>query len=313
MTLIQALKTTFPCVQFVVTTHSPMVLPGLKKDEILRVGLNEQGSVVVEEVDESPAVMTGSELYGNIFGINRLYPEDVGKALRDYGYLTSEIPTGPTTKTQGCTNSAFSREERGVAGVGARRPRVTRMIRLDRGPEPEALRPDQGGRTPPGGNNRGRSTADVRRDWQTLFGCPPATLHRSPLQMLLLRVQGTEGAITTSSTSAEGRGRPGTGVHRQVRLLVAGMDLGESPVLVCALQPISQTGAIPVGSRQRPPRRWQGASGPRGPTPDRPVRRRSDRSHPIPALTLQWARSLEAHPERRQREGPVDDRSGRTR
>ena len=90
VTLIQALKTTFPRIQFVVTTHSPMVLPGLQKDEILRVKLDEQGSVVVEEMDESPAVMTGSELYEAFFGIEGLYPKEIGEALRKYGYLTSD-------------------------------------------------------------------------------------------------------------------------------------------------------------------------------------------------------------------------------
>ena len=88
--LIQALKTTFPRVQFVVTTHSPMILPGLERDEILRVRQDETGSVVVEPVDQSPAVMTGSELYEAFFGIEGLYPRDLGDALRRYGYLTSD-------------------------------------------------------------------------------------------------------------------------------------------------------------------------------------------------------------------------------
>ncbi len=80
--LIQALKKAFPRVQFVVTTHSPMILPGLERDEILRVRQDETGSVVVEPVDESPAVMTGSELYESFFGIEGLYPRDLGDALR---------------------------------------------------------------------------------------------------------------------------------------------------------------------------------------------------------------------------------------
>ncbi len=88
--LIQALKTTFPRIQFVVTTHSPMVLPGLKKEEILRVRQTEQGSVVVEPVEESPAVMTGSELYDAFFGINGLFAKEIGEQLRKYSYLSSD-------------------------------------------------------------------------------------------------------------------------------------------------------------------------------------------------------------------------------
>jgi len=88
--LIQALKTTFPRLQFVVTTHSPMVLPGLNKGEILRVKETEQGAVVVEPVDESPAVMTGSELYDAFFGINGLFAKEIGEQLRRYSYLSSD-------------------------------------------------------------------------------------------------------------------------------------------------------------------------------------------------------------------------------
>ena len=88
--LIEALKTTFPRLQFVVTTHSPMVLPGLKKEEILRIRQTEEGAVVVEPVNESPAVMTGSELYEAFFGIEGLFSREVGDQLNRYGYLSSD-------------------------------------------------------------------------------------------------------------------------------------------------------------------------------------------------------------------------------
>ena len=88
--LIEALKTTFPRLQFVVTTHSPMILPGLKKEEILRISQTEEGAVVVESVDESPAVMTGSELYEAFFGIEGLFAREVGDQLRRYSYLSSD-------------------------------------------------------------------------------------------------------------------------------------------------------------------------------------------------------------------------------
>ena len=87
--LIEALKTTFPRLQFVVTTHSPMILPGLKREEILRIRRNEKGVVVVEPVDESPAVMTGSELYEAFFGVNGPFAKEVGDQLQKYGYLSS--------------------------------------------------------------------------------------------------------------------------------------------------------------------------------------------------------------------------------
>jgi len=87
--LIRALKRTFPKVQFVATTHSPMLLPGLERDEIWHLRLAE-GHVTVEMFDQSPALMTGSELYQTFFGIDRLYPADLGEALYRYGYLASD-------------------------------------------------------------------------------------------------------------------------------------------------------------------------------------------------------------------------------
>ena len=88
--LIEALKATFPRLQFVVTMHSPMVLPGLKKEEILRIRQTEEGAVVVESVDESPAVMTGSELYEAFFGIEGLFAREVGDQLHRYTYLSND-------------------------------------------------------------------------------------------------------------------------------------------------------------------------------------------------------------------------------
>jgi hypothetical protein len=88
--LVRALKATFPKVQFVVTTHSPMLLPGLEKDEIVHLKLDRGGNVVFELADESPALLTGSQIYQEFFGIDRLYPNDVGEALYQYGYLASD-------------------------------------------------------------------------------------------------------------------------------------------------------------------------------------------------------------------------------
>jgi len=76
-------------VQFVATTHSPMLLPGLERDEIWHLRL-EEGHVKVEMFDQSPALMTGSELYQTFFGIDRLYPADLGEALYRFGYLASD-------------------------------------------------------------------------------------------------------------------------------------------------------------------------------------------------------------------------------
>ncbi|MHC5539999.1 AAA family ATPase [Singulisphaera rosea] len=88
--LIQALKAVFPRLQFVATTHSPMLLPGLEADEIFHVFQDDEGNVQVKKADQSPSLMTGSEIYNTFFGIDRLYPTDVGADLQRYGYLSSD-------------------------------------------------------------------------------------------------------------------------------------------------------------------------------------------------------------------------------
>jgi hypothetical protein len=85
--LIPTLKRVFPRLQFIVTTHSPMVLPGLTQDEIVLLEQDADGNVHASEAPESPALMTGSDIYRTFFGIDRLYPVDLGEALRRYGFL----------------------------------------------------------------------------------------------------------------------------------------------------------------------------------------------------------------------------------
>jgi hypothetical protein len=87
--LVPVLKKTFPRLQFIGTTHSAMLLPGLAQDEILLLREDEEGNVLVQPAEESPALMTGSELFDTFFGLHKLYPNELGEALRRYGYLAS--------------------------------------------------------------------------------------------------------------------------------------------------------------------------------------------------------------------------------
>jgi hypothetical protein len=66
------------------------VLPGFAKEEIVRLGRNRDGDVIVRKTGESPALMTGSELYEEFFGIDRLYPTDLGEAVQRYGLLAND-------------------------------------------------------------------------------------------------------------------------------------------------------------------------------------------------------------------------------
>ena len=88
--LIPTLKRVFPKLQFIVTTHSPMVLPGLSREEIVILGQDDEGNVIAHESPESPSLLTGSEIYRTFFGIDRLHPSDLGKDLQRYSFLIAD-------------------------------------------------------------------------------------------------------------------------------------------------------------------------------------------------------------------------------
>lgn len=87
--LVPTLKKVFPRMQFVATTHSPMLLPGLEHDELIVLTRDDEGNVITADIDESPALMTGSQLYRTFFGLDRLYPNELGDALHRYGFLAA--------------------------------------------------------------------------------------------------------------------------------------------------------------------------------------------------------------------------------
>lgn len=96
--LIRLLKATFPRLQFIATTHSPLALVGLRpdEDEIVRLTLDPRtGDVVQLDMrrgqphEPDPRLMTGSEIYRTYFGIDRFYPEALGEMLREHRYLAA--------------------------------------------------------------------------------------------------------------------------------------------------------------------------------------------------------------------------------
>jgi len=108
-TLIPALRKTFPRLQFVVTTHSPVVLSGVAPHEIVRVASDpetgdvrevvhhpETGELVaaadLPKAGERPdaRMMTGSEIYREYFGLDRTTPNPMGDALRRYTLLAGD-------------------------------------------------------------------------------------------------------------------------------------------------------------------------------------------------------------------------------
>lgn len=101
--LVEALRKTFPKIQFIATTHSPVVLSGLAPDEIVRVAQHpETGSVarwshdartgelvpVTDEtmatIEPDPRMMTGTEIYRDWFAVDRLLLNPAGQDLREW-------------------------------------------------------------------------------------------------------------------------------------------------------------------------------------------------------------------------------------
>lgn len=87
--LVPALRATFPRVQFVATTHSPLVLTGLRRGEAHLVAMDEAGDATVRPIEESPQLRTGSELYADFFGVDGLAPTRAAAWLRRYGLLAN--------------------------------------------------------------------------------------------------------------------------------------------------------------------------------------------------------------------------------
>lgn len=88
--LIPKLKRIFPRVQFVVTTHSPMVLPGLDREEVFILDQDARGNIVAEQATSSPKLLSGSEIYDLFFGINELYPTEAARAMRTFALFAAD-------------------------------------------------------------------------------------------------------------------------------------------------------------------------------------------------------------------------------
>lgn len=79
--LVDALRETFPLLQFVVTTHSPILLNAFRRDEVIRLGFDAEGNVTQDPPSRDPRLLTGSELYEEFFGVDDLYPRPLARLL----------------------------------------------------------------------------------------------------------------------------------------------------------------------------------------------------------------------------------------
>lgn len=84
--IVDGLRRAFPNLQFVATTHSPMVLPSLRADELVVLDEDEDGSVVARPPDASPQLMTAAEIYASFFDL-RAPSSSLARDYRRYGFL----------------------------------------------------------------------------------------------------------------------------------------------------------------------------------------------------------------------------------
>jgi hypothetical protein len=88
--IVTGLKATFPRMQFIVTTHSPLVLAGCRAEEVWMLEQDKAtGDVTARQGDVAPMLLTASEMYREYFGVSRSYASELGEALRQYIELAS--------------------------------------------------------------------------------------------------------------------------------------------------------------------------------------------------------------------------------
>ncbi|MGE0789806.1 MAG: AAA family ATPase [Sandaracinaceae bacterium] len=82
--VVPILRSTFPRLQFVVTTHSPLVLTGFESDEILQLQMHDDGLVRVRQTGLEPAAQSASQLLTSYFDVPVAARPDVAAKERDY-------------------------------------------------------------------------------------------------------------------------------------------------------------------------------------------------------------------------------------
>jgi ABC-type sugar transport system ATPase subunit len=114
---IPALRRVFPRMQFVATTHSPVVLSSLAPHEIVRLVVDAESGDIVQggwdadrgqfrpgiqdlEHQPDPRLMTGGEIYRTWFGLEGVTPNPLGEKLRRLQILWTHPSPTPFQKKE---------------------------------------------------------------------------------------------------------------------------------------------------------------------------------------------------------------------
>lgn len=85
--IIARTRALLPQMSFVVTTHNPLTLVGAKAEEVWILD-RASGKVKATSGVETPMLLTGGQLYKKYFGISDIYPDQFGRLLQRFGYLS---------------------------------------------------------------------------------------------------------------------------------------------------------------------------------------------------------------------------------
>lgn len=84
MNVVNDLRTMFPHLQFVVTTHDPLCLRGLERGEINLLQRGDDGEITVEQIDVPPGLDADEILTGQWFGLKTTLDPEVEADLLEY-------------------------------------------------------------------------------------------------------------------------------------------------------------------------------------------------------------------------------------
>lgn len=78
----------FPEIQFIVTTHSGLLLSNLRPEQIIALEIDRSTGQIrpLEREHKDPRLLTSSELYDEYFGIEGFFAQELGRILDDYRY-----------------------------------------------------------------------------------------------------------------------------------------------------------------------------------------------------------------------------------
>ena len=78
------MASTFPNVQFIISTHSPLLLNGLKKEQVHILSINEQGERISTNPEEDIVGLGANEILVQIFGLTTTMDSEFIEMNKEY-------------------------------------------------------------------------------------------------------------------------------------------------------------------------------------------------------------------------------------